>query len=548
MKKINIKKAAVIGVCCTIISTSTVFAVSDNLDINNEIKIQINSEWVQEKFNTFIDKGRTFAEVGELTKKLSAKTETDLETGVIKIYTGNIEIEFEIGRKSVKIKKNDGGELTEETVSLEAAPRTVEEKIYIPLRFIAESLGYNVQWDNSLRAVIIETDDMAAVERPVEFEIAEKQSIDKNELLLEFYNKNYMTRGIYYVTDKDYMYVLVSAGEKPTGGYSLDIESVTEVTPGTVYVHAVLHSPEEGSVVTQVLTYPNQMLKFKKEGIEDVQWDLSGDIQSDEAEKNEVIKFVRNFGGQLKMVSLMEPKDILKETMNEYYGEYVSVELIEKWLEDPADAPGRLTSSPWPYRIDILSVKKTSDNKYIVNGNVVELTGVEMIDRGIAVKREIFLEIDKIGGKWIVVDAELGDYENEKDNIEIYMNEEYGFSFELPESWKGYTIQNDIWKGTSLIDEGKEVTGPMIYIRHPKWSEENKRQDIPVMIFTTDQWKALQNSDFSVGAAPVAPSKLGENSKYVLALPGRYNYEFLTGYEEIEQILETNPVKTFRAE
>ncbi len=548
MKKINIKKAAVIGVCCTIISTSTVFAVSDNLDINNEIKIQINSEWVQEKFNTFIDKGRTFAEVGELTKKLSAKTETDLETGVIKIYTGNIEIEFEIGRKSVKIKKNDGGELTEETVSLEAAPRTVEEKIYIPLRFIAESLGYNVQWDNSLRAVIIETDDMAAVERPVEFEIAEKQSIDKNELLLEFYNKNYMTRGIYYVTDKDYMYVLVSAGEKPTGGYSLDIESVTEVTPGTVYVHAVLHSPEEGSVVTQVLTYPNQMLKFKKEGIEDVQWDLSGDIQSDEAEKNEVIKFVRNFGGQLKMVSLMEPKDILKETMNEYYGEYVSVELIEKWLEDPADAPGRLTSSPWPYRIDILSVKKTSDNKYIVNGNVVELTGVEMIDGGIAVKREIFLEIDKIGGKWIVVDAELGDYENEKDNIEIYMNEEYGFSFELPESWKGYTIQNDIWKGTSLIDEGKEVTGPMIYIRHPKWSEENKRQDIPVMIFTTDQWKALQNSDFSVGAAPVAPSKLGENSKYVLALPGRYNYEFLTGYEEIEQILETNPVKTFRAE
>jgi len=44
-------------------------------------------------------------------------------------------------------------------------------------------------------------------------------------------------------------------------------------------------------------------------------------------------------------------------------------------------------------------------------------------------------------------------------------------------------------------------------------------------------------------AAPVGPKELGSNSKYVFALPARYNYEFLEGYEEVEAILESNPLK-----
>jgi hypothetical protein len=546
MKKINIKKAAVIGMCCTLISTSTVFAVSNNRNVNNDIKIQIDNEWVQVDLNPFIENDRTLVPLNNFMEKLGATVEKDSKTGTIKINSEDITIEMTVGKNTAKIIKNDGGSLKEETINLEIAPKIVEENIFVPLRFAAESMGFYVQWDNSERAIIIKQEgDIITVERPVEFEIVDRETINDNELLLNLYNKNYTNKGVYSLMDGNYIYVLVAAGEKPTGGYSLVVDSITEVTPGTAYIHATLNSPAEGSIVTQVLTYPSVMVKFEKGDIQNIQWDLSGDLKSDEAEKNEVIKFVQNFGEQLRMVSLLAPEDILKDTMNEYYGDYVSAELIEKWLKDPVAAPGKLTSSPWPGRIDILSVEKASENEYIVVGNIVEFTSVEMEEGGIAAKREITLNVKKTDNKLMIVDAELGEYEIEEKTSVVYQNEEFGFNFTLPEGWNNYSLQNDIWKGTSLTEENKEISGPMLYIRHPEWTKDNPRQDIPIMVFTVEQWNALANAEFSVGAAPIGPSKLGENSTYVFALPARYNYEFLTGFEEVEEILENNPFKAF---
>ena len=72
------------------------------------------------------------------------------------------------------------------------------------------------------------------------------------------------------------------------------------------------------------------------------------------------------------------------------------------------------------------------------------------------------------------------------------------------------------------------VTGLLLSIRHPLWTKENPRQDIPIMVFTVEQWNVLQKGDFSVSAAPIGPSKLGSNYAYVFALPARYNYAFQT--------------------
>lgn len=550
MKKMNIKKAAVIGMCCTIISTSTVFAVSDNMNVNDNIKIQINNEWVQVSVKPFIENNRTLVTLNEFMGKL-AKVESDLKTGIIKINSEDVTIELTVGKNSAKIIKNDGGSLKEKTINLEIAPKIVDERVYVPLRFAAEALGFDVGWDNSLRAVIIRAEgDIITVERPVEFEIVEEETINDNELLLNLYNKNHMTKGIYSLIDGDYIYVLVSAGEKPTGGYSLEVDSITEVTPGTAYIHATLNSPKEGSMVTQILTYPSVMVKFDKGDIKNIQWDLLGDIKSDEAERNEVTKFVQSFGEQLKMVSLLAPEDILKETMNKYYGDYVSAELIEKWLKDTTNAPGRQLSSPWPERIDILPVEKTDENEYIVKGTIIEVTSVEMKEGGSATRRPVTLNVNRIDGKWVITGAEIGDYEEIQKNSVVYKNDEYVFTFTLPESWENYSIQNEIWKGEPLNDENnadvdKDITGPIIYIRHPLWTEDNPRQDIPIMIFTVKQWEAKQSGEFAVGAAPVDPSKLGENSDYVFLLPARYNYSFHTGFEEVSEILKGNPLQAF---
>jgi hypothetical protein len=127
----------------------------------------------------------------------------------------------------------------------------------------------------------------------------------------------------------------------------------------------------------------------------------------------------------------------------------------------------------------------------------------------------------------------------------LYTNTQYGFSFSLPESWKGYSIVNDKWEGLSLESQNQGTvveTGPLLSIRHPEWTDQNPRQDIPIMVFTLEQWNSLQQEKFHIGVAPIGPSELGRNSRYVFALPARYNFAFPQGYEEVEDILNSNPL------
>ena len=548
MKKSRFRKFVIVVLICTIISTSAIFALTDNFDANKEIRMQINNAWVDAE-NLYIENDRTMVPLDGIIEELGLKTVNDLETNTVKIYDGELTIILTIGNNIVKVVKAISGEMTEETYNLDVAPKLINNQIFVPIRFVAETFGMQVSWDDALRAVIIEALSDISIERPIDFEVLDYQAIIDNELLKNFYENNYMTKGIYSLVDGEWMYVLVAAGEKPTGGYSVTIDSITEVSRGTAYIHATLTSPEEGSMVIQVLTYPALMVKFNKGDITDIQWDLIGDADepaTDEEEKTLIKDLVKDFGDNLKMVSVLAPEDMVKDSIKEYYGEFVSPELLEQWLKDPAKALGRTTSSPWPEGIDILSVEKLSDTKYKVKGNIIQVTGVELTQGGIAASRPAVFIIRNIDGKWLIDDIKLGDYIDL--NSLIYDNKEYGFYFTLPESWIGYKAIEDKWEGVSLTESKENQSGPVIYIRHPQWTEKTPRQDIPVMVFTQDQWKSLNDGEFSVGAAPVAPSIssiLGENTTYVFALPARYNYEFLTGFEEVEEILENNPLQAY---
>jgi hypothetical protein len=131
------------------------------------------------------------------------------------------------------------------------------------------------------------------------------------------------------------------------------------------------------------------------------------------------------------------------------------------------------------------------------------------------------------------------------DGKPIYKNTQYGFSFSLPGSWEGYSIITGKWEGNPVGSDTVTEQGPIISIRNPGWTQENPYQDIPIMVFTLSQWDLLQQEKFHIGAAPIGPTELGRNTEYVLALPARYNFSFPTGYEEVEKILEGNPLKAF---
>jgi hypothetical protein len=130
-----------------------------------------------------------------------------------------------------------------------------------------------------------------------------------------------------------------------------------------------------------------------------------------------------------------------------------------------------------------------------------------------------------------------------------YVNDQYGFSVALLDSWTGYSVVTSTWNGDTTSANGQvqvsTVQGPMISLRNPLWTGQKPYQDIPVMIFTTSQWNDMQQDKFHIGAAPINPSELGSNTSYVFALPARYNFAYPEGWQEADQIIQSMPLKTF---
>jgi hypothetical protein len=128
-----------------------------------------------------------------------------------------------------------------------------------------------------------------------------------------------------------------------------------------------------------------------------------------------------------------------------------------------------------------------------------------------------------------------------KQSDPVYVNQQYGFRFDLPSDWKGYTVHSETWEGTTQTDPPRKEHGPKIILRDPRWTESAPRQDIPIMVFTLSQW----NQDLVVSAAPVPPSELGRNTHYVFALPPRYNFAFPDGFQEVDTIIQGKPLHAF---
>ena len=89
------------------------------------------------------------------------------------------------------------------------------------------------------------------------------------------------------------------------------------------------------------------------------------------------------------------------------------------------------------------------------------------------------------------------------------------------------------------------VHGPVISIRSPLWTSSTPTQDIPIMIFTPGEWSAVSSGTMPVSAAPISPSELGQNTNYVFALPARYNYAYPQGWQDVQTIMQGNPLQAF---
>lgn len=116
------------------------------------------------------------------------------------------------------------------------------------------------------------------------------------------------------------------------------------------------------------------------------------------AEELAVRSQVLDFGKQLQKVPLLGEKALVAQAMDSNYGPYVDAALLASWKTSPMDAPGRLTSSPWPDRIEITSAQKNTDGTYTVSGEIVAITSA-----GVSKRTPVSLTLANQNGNWIII-------------------------------------------------------------------------------------------------------------------------------------------------
>lgn len=127
-------------------------------------------------------------------------------------------------------------------------------------------------------------------------------------------------------------------------------------------------------------------------------------------EKNAVKSVVEGFGEKMKNVSLLSPEAAEEIEVN--YKNFIAPELLDKWKTDPSKALGRLTSSPWPDRIEIVNLEKTNDGAYLAQGNIIEITSVEEVNGGKASSQHISITLGKIANHWLITNIQGSSLEN----------------------------------------------------------------------------------------------------------------------------------------
>lgn len=114
---------------------------------------------------------------------------------------------------------------------------------------------------------------------------------------------------------------------------------------------------------------------------------------------------VQEFGGRLKNVSLLAPD--AAQQIKAQYAQFTAADLLAVWMADPLQAPGRLTSSPWPDRIEIDAVNLIDGGSYLVIGRVIEITSAEVGTDNIVASYAVTLTLTETQGVWLISDYQV---------------------------------------------------------------------------------------------------------------------------------------------
>lgn len=118
----------------------------------DEVQIYINGHHLPLESQPVIENGTTLVPVRKIFAVLGSEVEWEDETRTVTGEFGDMEIRLVMDSNQVLV--ND------QVRSMAVAPRIIQDRSYIPVRFIAETFGARVQWMEDERAVYIDSENI----------------------------------------------------------------------------------------------------------------------------------------------------------------------------------------------------------------------------------------------------------------------------------------------------------------------------------------------------------------------------------------------------
>ncbi|MEA1960845.1 MAG: stalk domain-containing protein [Bacillota bacterium] len=159
MNKKSVKKVLsglLLGSFVLVNSSIPVIANTPAVNTEDTIKICLNSNYLSSSVAPIIKNGKTMVPVRILSEGIGANVSWNDKSRTVTVEKGrSTEINLRIGDKQARINNDEG----QREVALAAEPFIKDNRTMVPVRFIAESLGITVNWNEAERTVYLQNDD-----------------------------------------------------------------------------------------------------------------------------------------------------------------------------------------------------------------------------------------------------------------------------------------------------------------------------------------------------------------------------------------------------
>jgi predicted RecA/RadA family phage recombinase len=124
----------------------------------NDIKVYVDSVEVKFDVLPIIEKGRTLVPMRAIFEALGAEIYWDEDTKTASAFKDDIAVAVQVN--NIYANKNNNA------VELDVAPKIVNNRMLVPLRFIGEAFGNIVNWDGDTRTVTVDSKDTEVSDEP----------------------------------------------------------------------------------------------------------------------------------------------------------------------------------------------------------------------------------------------------------------------------------------------------------------------------------------------------------------------------------------------